>query len=120
LGILEAYRRSDDSWWNESEWRRIDVSAPQDHRDGLSRFFAVAGFVLILDSVIAARAPDGDPIFGLGSFEVLSLGFIVYMLSAIIDLRKFRTMNLRWKAQRIATIGLGVWMALLWLFIALR
>jgi len=25
VAILEAYRRGEDSWWNENEWRRIDV-----------------------------------------------------------------------------------------------
>src|SRR5512135_3620360 len=36
--ILEAYRRGEDSWWKENEWRRIDVSGRKDTWDRVSSF----------------------------------------------------------------------------------
>ena len=106
--ILEAYRRGEDSWWNENEWRRIDVSARQDPWDKANWFFMIAGLVLMFDSAIAFKRADGDPIFGLETMEVLSIGWVALMASAIIDLRRFRTMNPRGKVRAISTIGVGV------------
>jgi hypothetical protein len=106
--ILEAYRRGEDSWWNENEWRLIDVSARQDIWDRVSLFSAIAAFVLIFDSAIALKQGHGDPIFGLEAMEVLSIAFVALMVSAIIDLRRFRTMDPMGRVRAIGTIGVGV------------
>ena len=74
----------------------------------MSWFCAIAGLILAFDSGIAFRGADGDPIFGLEGMEVLSIAFVALMASAIIDLRRFRTMNPRRKVRAISTIGVGV------------
>ena len=108
--ILEAYRRGEDSWWNENEWRRIDdVSARPDPWDRVSRLSAIAGILLIFDSAVALRGGDSDPIFGLETMEVLSIGFVALMVSAIIDLRRFRTMDPMRKSRAISIIGVAYW-----------
>jgi hypothetical protein len=105
--ILEAYRRREDSWWNEKEWRRIDVSARRDPLDRVSLIFMIAAVVLMFDA-IAFRGADGDPIFGLGAMEVFSIACVAMMGSAIIDLRKFRTMDPMDRVRDIGAIGVGV------------
>lgn len=107
VGILEAYGRGEDSWRTENEWRRIEITARRDIWDRLNRILLVAGLVLVLDSV-AARAPGGDPLLGLNLPEVLALAFALLMVSAIIDLRRFRTMVASGKARTIGMLFLGV------------
>jgi len=108
FAILEAYRSGEDSWWNENEWRRIDVSAPQDPWDRVSLFSMIAGFLLLFDSIFAFRREDGDPIFGLEAMEVVSIGCVAVMASAIVDLRKFTTMDPEDKVWAFGAIGVGV------------
>lgn len=105
--ILEAYRRGEDSWWKENEWRRVDVSGRKEPWDRVSSFSVIAGLILMFDSVIAIGRAGGDPIFGLETMEVLSIAFAVSMVSAIIDLRRFRTMAARDKVRAIGIIGVG-------------
>ena len=53
------------------------------------------------------RRGDGDPIFGLQAMEALSIAFVAVMASAIIDLRRFRTMGAKAKVRAISTICVG-------------
>ena len=108
LGILEAYRRGEDSWRNENEWRRIDVSARKDPWDRLRLFLAIAALLLMFDAGIAVGRADGDPFFGLEAMAVIAMGFGALMVSAIIDLRRFRTMNALGKVRAIGAIGVGL------------
>ena len=105
--ILEAYRRGEDSWWKENEWRRIDVSGRKDTWDRVSSFSRIAGLLLMFDSAIALGRASGDPIFGLEAMETLSIAFAVSMVSAIIDLRRSRTMVARDKVRAIGIIVVG-------------
>jgi len=108
VGILEAYRREEDSWRNENKWRPIDVPARQDIWDRLRSLFCIAGIVLIFDSAIALKRAGRDPIFGLKTMDVLSIAFIALMAWAIIDLRSFRTMDPTERVRTISIIGVGV------------
>jgi hypothetical protein len=107
LEILEAYRRGEESWWNENEWRPIDVSAPRDPWDRVSSLCAIAGLVLIIDSAIALKRGGGDPIFGLETMTMLAIAFVPSMVSAIIDLRKFRTMDANGRVREIGILCVG-------------
>jgi hypothetical protein len=106
--ILEAYRRGEDSWRNENEWRPIDVPAPRDPWGRVRSFSMFAGVILMFDAAIAVKRADRDPIFGLEAMEVLSIAFIALMGLAIIDLRKFRTMDPMERVRTIGILGVGV------------
>jgi hypothetical protein len=106
--ILEAYRRGEDSWQNENEWRRIDVSAPQGRWDRVNSIFMIAGLILMFDAVVAFKQGRGDPIFGREAMEVFTIACVAMMASAIIDLRKFRTMDRDRKFRAIGAIGVGL------------
>jgi hypothetical protein len=108
VAILEAYQRGEGSWWNENEWRRIDVSARRGRWDSVSRFCMFAGFLLVLDAAFAIKGADRDAIFGLEAMDAFAIALIVSMVSAIIDLREFRTMGSMAKVRNIAIIGLGL------------
>lgn len=108
VAILEAYRRGEGSWWNENEWRRIDVSARRDKWDRVSRFCMFAGFLLMFDSVIAVKGAGRDAIFDLEAMDVLAIAFVVSMVSASIDLRRFRTMGSMARVRNIGIIGVGL------------
>ena len=108
VAILEAYRRGEDSWWNENEWRRIDVSARRDRWDSVSRFCMFAGLLLMFDAAVAFKGSDRDAIFGLEAMDALAIALVVSMVSAIIDLRGFRTMGAMTKVRNIGVIGVGL------------
>ena len=108
VAILEAYRRGEGSWWNEDEWRRIDVSARRDRWDSVSRFCMFAGLLLIFDAAIAVKRADRDAIFGLEAMDALAIAFVVSMVSAIIDLRGFRTMDAMEKVRNVGVIGIAL------------
>lgn len=108
VAILEAYWRGEDSWWNENEWRRIDVSARQDRWDSVSRFCMVAGLLLMFDAAFAFIRADRDAIFGLEAMDTLAIALVVSMVSPIIDLRGFRAMGAKAKVRNIGVIGVGL------------
>ena len=108
VSILEAYRRGEDSWRNENEWRGTDVSGGQDRWDSLSRFCMIGGFLLILNSAVALKRADRDPVFGLEAMDALAVACVVSMVSAIIDLRRFRTLGPLGKPYTIGIIVVGV------------
>jgi len=108
VGILEAYRRGEDSWRNENEWRRIDVSARQNPWDKVSAVSMIGGVVLLLDSVIALKRADRDAIFGLEAMDALAIACVVMMPSAIIDLRRPRSIDPMGRSRPIGIIGVGV------------
>lgn len=105
--ILEAYRRGEDSWWTGNEWRGLGASARQDPWDRLSSIARIAAVLLVFDSVIAFRGGGGDPIFGLEGMDVLSIACVAMMTSAIVDLRRFRTMAPMGRFRAIGAIGAG-------------
>lgn len=108
IEILEAYRRREDSWRNENEWRRIDVLARGDRWDSVSRFCMFAGLALMFNAAFALKRADRDAIFGLEAMDALAIAFIVSMVSAVIDLRRFRTMDSMSKVRNIGIIGAGL------------
>jgi hypothetical protein len=108
IQILESYRRGEDSWWTENEWRRIEVSGRKDPWSRLSGILAVAAIILMFDAAFALKGRGGDPIFGLETLDVLAIGCGAYMASAIIDLRRFRTMTATERVRAIGGIGIGV------------
>jgi len=108
IEILEAYRCGEDSWWTEHEWRRIDVTGGKDPWGRLSAILSVAAIILMFDAGFALKGKGGDPIFGLETLDVLALGCVALMGSAMIDLRKFRTMSALQRVRRIGGIGVGV------------
>ena len=108
VAILEAYGRGEDSWSNENEWRRIDVSARRDRWDSVSRFCMFAGLLLMFDAVFAFKRADRDAILGLEAMDALAIALVVSMVSAIIDLRGFRTMGSNAKVRNIGVIGVGL------------
>jgi hypothetical protein len=67
-----------------------------------------AGFLLVLDAAFAIKGADRDAIFGLEAMDAFAIALIVSMVSAIIDLREFRTMGSMAKVRNIAIIGLGL------------
>jgi hypothetical protein len=105
--ILEAYRRGEDSWRNESEWRRIDVSGRGDAWDRLKPVLLIAAVILAIDSVIALKQSRVDAIFGWESMDVLSIACVAMMVSGIIDLRRFRTMSPMERSRSISLVGAG-------------
>jgi hypothetical protein len=68
----------------------------------------IAGLLLMFDSAIALKRVDGDPIFGLRAMDVLSIACVPAMAWAIIELRRFRTMDPMTKVRAIGMIGVGV------------
>jgi hypothetical protein len=108
VAILEAYRRGEDSWCNENEWRRIDVSPRRDRWDSVSRFCMFAGLLLMFDAAFAFKRADRDAIFGLEAMDALAVAVVVSMVSAIIDLRGFRTMDAIEKVRNVGVIGVGL------------
>jgi hypothetical protein len=108
VAILEGYRRGEDSWWNENEWRRIDASARRDRWDSVSRFCMFAGLLLVFDAAIAVKRAGRDAILGLEAMDALAIALVVSMVSAIIDLRGFRAMGSMAKVRNIGVIGVGL------------
>jgi hypothetical protein len=108
IAILEAYRRREDSWWNEHDWRRIEVSARRDRWDSVSWFCMFAGLLLMFDAAIAFKRADRDAIFGLEAMDAFAIALVVSMVSATIDLRRFRTMSSRAKVRNIGVICVGL------------
>ena len=107
VSILESYRRGETAWWNASEWRPIDVAGRQDRWEGVSWVFGIAGLLLMVDALVAHRRAGGDPMFGVQAMDAFAIGFACLMASAIIDLRKFRTMNARTRVRSIGILGAG-------------
>jgi len=105
--ILEAYRRGEDSWRNENQWRRIDVSG-KDAWDKVSVFSMIAALILMFDAGVARMRAGSDPISRQEAMEAFSIACVVMMVSAIIDLRKFRTMPAMDRVREIGVIGFGV------------
>ncbi len=89
VAILEAYRRGEESWRN-------------------GRFCMFAGLPLMFDAAIAFKRADRDAIFGLEAMDALAIALVVSMVSAIIDLRGFRTMGSMAKVRNIGVIGVGL------------
>ena len=108
VAILEAYGRGEDSWSNENEWRRIDVSARRDRWDSVSRFCMFAGLLLAFDALFAFKRAGRDAILGLEAMDVFAIALVVSMVSAIIDLRGFRTMGSNAKVRNIGVLGVGL------------
>jgi len=108
VAILEAYRRGEDSWWNENEWRRIDVSAGLDRWGSVSRFCMFAGLIVMFDAAFAFKRADRDVIFGLEAMDAFAIALVVSMVSAIIDLRGSRTMGAMAKVRNVGVIGVGL------------
>src|SRR6267378_702514 len=108
IAILEAYGRGEDSWSNENEWRRIDVSARRDRWDSVSRFCMFAGLLLAFDALFAFKRAGRDAILGLEAMDVFAIALVVSMVSAIIDLRGFRTMGSNAKVRNIGVLGVGL------------
>src|SRR5260221_5556994 len=108
VAIVEAYRRGEESWRNENEWRRTEVAARRDRWDSVGRFCMFAGLPLMFDAAIAFKRADRDAIFGLEAMDALAIALVVSIVSAIIDLRGFRTMGSMAKVRNIGVIGVGL------------
>jgi len=120
VAILEAYRRGDDLWWNEKDWRRIDVATGRDRWDGVSRFCMISAVVLMFDAIVAFKGRSRDAIFGLEAMDALAIACVALMASSIIDLRRFRTMGRRARFWAINAIGVGLFIVAIQLIEHLR
>jgi hypothetical protein len=101
--ILEAYAQGGDAWREGIEW--APVGAP-DTWGRASSFFMVAALVVMVAGVLSR----GDE-----RFALLSIAYMVFLPSQIIDLRRFRTMTAYWKVRTIGALIVGVLIALLWI-----
>jgi hypothetical protein len=111
--ILEAFRQGEDSWRQENEWRQIDRAPPPDPWGRVRQLSVIAGFILFLAAVLSLRT-GRDPIFGLEPMKALSVAFVAFLPTLIIDLRKFRSIDAQDKVYTIAALGIGVMLAVYW------
>jgi hypothetical protein len=106
--MLEAHQRDDDSWRRGKEWRRIGAPAARDIWDRVSMICAGAGLTLIVVAAGAARRSGGGTVLGMEPMQLFSIAFLVFLPSAIIDLRRFGAMDVQGKVRTVAALCVGV------------
>jgi hypothetical protein len=113
--VVEAYRQGGDAWRRETAWQPIKSWKP-DIWDQVSLSFAVAGFVLMIMSVVASRGfASGATAFGIDPYLFFSIAFAVFMPAVIIDLGRFRSLSARQKVRTVGALVLAILIALDWI-----
>jgi hypothetical protein len=105
--LLESYVAGGDAWGAGIEWRPVEDT--RDGWDTVGNACALVAVVVLLVGAFSIHAPAEPGTFGSDPMDYLSIGVLVFLPSALIDLRRFRRMNVKQKVRTIlALLAAGI------------
>ena len=113
--LLESYLAGGDAWRAGIQWRPVEGMGPRDAWDTVSTvcaFAAVAVFLVFAFSLKASRGPGTS---GTDPMVYFSIAMLVFLPSALIDMRRFRQMNAKQKTRTIVALFAAVIAVLYWI-----
>jgi hypothetical protein len=103
---LESYLDGGDVWRDGIQWRPVDGMGPRDGWDTVSSGFAFLAVVVLLVAFFSMNAPREPGTSGTDPVESLAIATLVFLPSALIDMRRFGRMDAQKKFRTIlALIG---------------
>ena len=102
--LLESYAAGGDAWRAGIPWRPVEDMAPRPGWDTVSNACAFLAVVVLLIGAFslspsgAPGTPRADPM------EYFSIAILVFLPSALIDMRRFKQMNANRKIRTIVAL----------------
>jgi hypothetical protein len=112
---LESYLAGGDAWRDGIQWRPVDGMGPRDGWDTVSTGFGFLAFVVLLVSVFSLNAPRKPGTSRTDPMESLAIATLVYLPSALIDLRRFGRMDANQKVRTIGALIGAVFAVMYWI-----
>jgi len=111
---LESYLAGGDAWRDGMEWRPVD-GMPRDGWDTLSSGFAFLAVVTLLVAFFSINAPRKPGTSRTDPMESLAIATLIYLPSALIDLRRFRQMDAQQKVRTVLALIAAVFAVMYWI-----
>jgi hypothetical protein len=114
--LFESYLAGGEAWRAGMEWRPVEgFGRPRDAWDTVSNVFAVAsiavffGFACSIEATGRHRTSRPDPM------EAFAIAVLVFLPSALIDMRRFKRMGGKEKMRTMAALFFAVIAVLYWI-----
>ncbi len=108
--LLESYLAGGDAWRAGIQWRPADGT--RDAWDTVSTVCAFAAIAVFLALTFSRRSPGGAGASGRDPMLYFSIAMLIYIPSALIDMRRFKQMKVDEKMRLIVALGAALIAAL--------
>jgi len=112
--LLESYLAGGDAWRVGIQWRPIEATGSGDVWDRVGTLCLFVAVALFLVGVFSLHSSGGPGTPGTDPMEYFSIGMLVFLPSALIDMRRFRRMNAKEKGRTITALLAAALALLYW------